>query len=261
MVGPWTFQVEATSGDSQTATQWLVIRVVNLLQPSELCSNHLGSDIATFEDANLEVEVRRVFGVGSGLDALTCAVVSLDVVRRFSGFLDAGFSDVESLVGIQNVTKLQELWLNNNSITDIGSISDLAALDLLYLNNNPITDISPLSGLRRLTDLDLSFTAISDVSALSSLTNLGWLRLNDNSITDISALSELSGFGSIHNPSRDGMLELYLDNNPDLSNIQPLLDNIWLGADHLVSLGNTNVSCTDVAALEAKGVAVDSDCP
>jgi hypothetical protein len=54
---------------------------------------------------------------------------------------------------------------------------------------------------------------------------------------------------------------LYLDNNPNLTDIQPLLDNTGLGAGDTVNLESTSVSCTDVAALQAKGVEVHSDCP
>ena len=75
-----------------------------------------------------------------------------------------------------------------------------------------------------------------------------------NSITDITALRWLTR-----------LYILNLSNNTSLSNIQPLLDNPglgwgFLGAD-VVGLGGTNVSCADVAALEAKGVTVTSDCP
>jgi hypothetical protein len=52
-----------------------------------------------------------------------------------------------------------------------------------------------------------------------------------------------------------------LTNNATLSNIQALLDNTGLGLGSIVHLGGTNVSCTDVAALQAKGVTVHSDCP
>jgi len=46
--------------------------------------------------------------------------------------------------------------------------------------------------------------------------------------------------------------------NPDLTDIQPLLDNTGLGAGDTVYLQATSVSCTDVAALQAKGVTVQS---
>jgi hypothetical protein len=75
------------------------------------------------------------------------------------------------------------------------------------------------------------------------------LWLNNTGITDISALGGLTR-----------LTFLQLDTNPDLSNIQPLLDNAELGRGHQVFLGNTSVSCTDVAALRAKGVTVDAEC-
>jgi len=54
---------------------------------------------------------------------------------------------------------------------------------------------------------------------------------------------------------------LGLQHNAGLTELQPLLDNTGLGAGDDVDLKSTNVSCADVAALEAKGVVVDSDCP
>ena len=79
---------------------------------------------------------------------------------------------------------------------------------------------------------------------------LGNRALSNNSITDISALSGLTS-----------LRELDLSNNPNLTDIQPLLDNTGLGAGDGVTLLSTSVSCTDVAALQAKGVTVGSDCP
>ncbi len=85
---------------------------------------------------------------------------------------------------------------------------------------------------------------------LSGLTNLTRLFLDDNSITDIGALSGLTS-----------LIFLHLTNNPNLTDIQPLLDNTGLSAGDTVYLRSTNVSCADVAALQAKGVDVISDCP
>jgi len=140
------------------------------------------------------------------------------------------------------------------------------------LNDNLILDVSPLSGLTSLTDLQLYSNAIEDITALSGLTDLENLRLNGNSISDISALSELTGLAVLHlwsNSITDisaltgltGLWVLRLNDNPDLTDIQPLLDNMGLGAEALVDLRSTNVSCPDVAALQANGVLVLSDCP
>ena len=107
-----------------------------------------------------------------------------------------------------------------------------------------------MTGLTSLTFLDLHGNSISGISALSGFTSLTFLDLDDNSITDISALSGLTSLAMLH-----------LSGNPNLNNIQPLLDNTGLGAGDQVSLTDTNVSCTDVAALKAKGVTVLSGCP
>ncbi len=177
--------------------------------------------ITTFEDANLEAAIRAAFSVGAQ-EPLTCGLISGLTV------LDASSAGITSLVGIQNLTSLRDLDLFDNSITDI----------------------SALSGLTSLAGLELGLNSISDISALSGLTSLAVLSLFGNSITDISALSGLTS-----------LTGLSLFGNPNLTDIQPLLDNTGLGAGDTVDLQSTSVSCTDVAALQAKGVTVQSDCP
>ena len=258
-----------------------------VLQPTELCSDNPVTAIATLEDANLEAAVRTELGVGAQ-DDLTCGLVS------GLSELAAEQAGLTSLVGIQNLTSLTILGLNFNSITDISalsgltsltilglsdnSISDISALSgltsltILGLTDNSITDISALSGLTSLTFLVLSFNSITDISALSGLTSLTFLDLSSNSITDISALSGLTSLTSLHlnnNSITDisalsgltSLTSLDLSNNPNLTDIQPLLDNTGLGAGDVVQVQSTNVSCTDVTALQAKGVTVTSDCP
>ena len=88
-----------------------------------------------------------------------------------------------------------------------------------------------------------------DVSALQDLTALTRLRVDGNAVPDISALSG----------SRRWRV-LYLLDNPDLSDVQPLLDPALIDPS-LVSLYNTSVSCSDVAALQAVWNSVASDCP
>ncbi len=195
-----------------------------VLEPSEFCSDHPDAAIATFEDAELEAEIRAALreSVGAQKD-LTCGVIS-GLTQ-----LDASRGGITSLVGIQNLT----------------------GLTILELDDNPwISDLSALSGLTSLKRLGLSGNSISDISALSGLTSLTFLSLATNSITDISALSGLTSLSS-----------LYLNSNVNLSNIQPLLDNTGLGTGDRVFLRGANVGCADVAALEAKGVTVDSNCP
>lgn len=156
-----------------------------------------------------------------------------------------GFSDTGPLQGL---TGLTSLWMQTNAIRDISALSGLTSLDQLYLGANQIVDISPLAGLVQLGQLFLDYNQISDISAISGLLAVTELGLSNNSVTDISALS-----GSRY------WRVLYLLDNPDLSDIQPLLDPNLSG--RLVSLYRTSVSCVDVAALEAVWSTVASDCP
>ncbi len=241
-VGTFSFTAQVRSGNS-SAQQALSIIVGAgvVLQPSDLCSGP-AIGIATFEDANLEAVVRSSLRLGTQ-ELILCGPLS-GVTH-----IDARSDGIKSLVGIQNLTGLTLLNLHDNSITDISAVSGLTGLRDLYLFDNSVTDISAVSGLTGLRDLHLSNNSITDISAVSGLTNLFQLHLDNNSITDISALSGL-----------ESRIQLYLSGNPDLSNIQPLLDDKWLGPGY-VDLRSTSVSCTDVAALEAKGVTVNSDCP
>jgi len=235
-----------------------------MLQSSDLCSDYPESAIATFEDANLEAEIRAAYSWPALLN-FTCGwVAGRTRLIVFSG-------GIESLVGIQNLTGLRWLSLYDGSITDLSPLAGLANLQELGLRGNSISDLSPLSGLTTLTELWLGLNSISDVSALSELTGLTALSLNGNSISDISALgglTSLTDLQMLNNSITDisalsglpRLTLLALDGNPALSDIQPLLDNPGLGPGDRVSLRSTDVSCEDVAALQANRVAVTSDC-
>lgn len=236
-----TFTVEVASGDGQTASRELTITVHAVLLPSELCSNFTPRSIAAFEDANLEAVIRAA-GIGPG--DITCG--SVWGLTGLTG-LRAG---ITSLVGIQNLTNATDIFLLGNSISDLSPLSGLTRLVRLTLDENSITDISALGGLVELETLRLAFNSITDISALSGLSLLTGIVLDSNAITDIRALGELRLNSSVS-----------LDGNRDLADIRPLLDNAAFGSGARVWLTSTNVSCADIALLQAKGVRVVSDCP
>lgn len=253
------------------------------------CAVEPSSSIVTFEDAILEAEIRDDLSVGPQ-DALTCGL--LETLTT----LTAASAGIVSLSGIENLTGLTTLQIRDNAITDISFLSGLTGLASLNLAANSITDVSALSGLTSLTFLAININgtisdisalsgltslsgtlwiygnSITDISALSGLTNLTALNAWDNSITDLSALNGLTGLtalrvsmNSITNlGDLSGLTNLELvslHTNPDLSDIQTLLDNPGLGPGDAVHLKNTSVSCTDVDKLRAKIGDVVSDCP
>ena len=253
------------------------------------CAIESSSSIVAFEDAILAAEIRDDLSVGPQ-DPLICGLVETLTT------LSAASAGIVSLSGIENLTGLTTLQIRDNAIADISPLSRLTGLTSLNLAANSITDVSALSGLTNLTFLAINLNqTISDISALSGLTNLTgtlWIYNNaitdigplsgltnltalnawDNSITDLSALSGLTSLtalrvsmNSITNlGDLSGLTNLELvslHTNPDLSDIQTLLDNPGLGPGDAVQLKNTSVNCTDVDALRAKIVDVISDCP
>ncbi|MBC2262809.1 KxYKxGKxW signal peptide domain-containing protein, partial [Listeria sp. FSL L7-0091] len=120
-----------------------------------------------FPDANLAEAVRAQLYKGSVDDLVTQS--NLDGLTQLNNVSNKNISD---LSGIEHLTNLTSLYLNNNAISDISALSGLTSLTTLQLNNNAISDISALSGLTSLTTLQLNNNAISDISALSGLTSL-----------------------------------------------------------------------------------------
>ena len=286
-----SFTVEVMSSDGQTASRTLTIDVnpPPALQPSALCSANPGSAIASFEDPNLDAAVRASLGVGAP-DDLTC-----DLLATLTSLSGKGRS-IQSLVGAQNLTSLYSATLQENqisdvaplrelmslgtvnlygnAITDIGPLSGLVDLVVLELWSNPFTDLTPLEGLTKLEFLELwgDPTPISNISSLSGLTSLVSLYLEANTIAETDALAGLVALRNLDLDSNsvtdiDGLVGLtelsrvYLRGNLGLVNIQALLDNTGFGVDDQADLRGTGVPCVDIAALEAKGVNVSSDCP
>jgi Leucine-rich repeat (LRR) protein len=99
------------------------------------------------------------------------------------------------------------------------------------------------------TALNASAAGIVSLVGMQNLTALISRQLDNNAITILGSLGGLTALAS-----------LTLDDNNDLINIQALLDNTGLAAGDNVGLTNTAVECIDVAALQAKGVTVSSDC-
>jgi internalin A len=85
-----------------------------------------------------------------------------------------------------------DLYLRNNSITDLRPLSALTNLAKLGLSSNSISDLRPLSSLTNLTFLELGSNSIADLTPLSTLTNLTILYLNNNQIADLTPLSTLT---------------------------------------------------------------------
>ena len=120
--------------------------------------------------------------------------------------LHAVSMDIKNLAGLEAAVKLEELMLNNNSISDLLPLVGLIELHRIELEENVISDLSPLEGLTNLEQLRLGHNVITDLTPLKGLISLRGITLHHNAIADLSPLGrlkKLEWIGMSHNPIAD----------------------------------------------------------
>ena len=131
-----------------------------------------------------------------------------------NGALDlnyTGITDITEISGLEHLTDLQKLDLNNNKIKEIKGLEHLTNLKRLDLWENQIEEIKGLEHLTSLQRLDLRYNKIEEISGLEHLTNLRELDLSYNMIEEISGLEHLTNLQRLDlrgNPIKEG--EKYL---------------------------------------------------
>ncbi|CAB3238980.1 unnamed protein product [Arctia plantaginis] len=77
--------------------------------------------------------------------------------------LDLSYNSIETLKGLEQFTKLEELILDNNKLTDAITFPRLANLKTLSLNNNQISDLDAL-----MEKISQNFPSLTYLSLLSN---------------------------------------------------------------------------------------------
>jgi cysteine-rich repeat protein len=145
----------------------------------------------TLADPVLEREVRKAVGRPEG--ELPHAEVSQLQV------LAARDQPVTDLGGVECLTGLRSIALDNGSITDLEPLSGLWLVSLA-LTCHRLSDLTPLAGHLGMTYLDIRGNQITDLSPLSNMMALTALNAGDNRISDIAVLASLPRLGKIAVP-------------------------------------------------------------
>ena len=241
--------IEEFSADRTTVTQGDEVTLTWNTSDADRVELEPGGPVALSGDTNVSPRATVNYAlVASGPGGETRQSVQISVLAPFPD------PPIVSLTAQPNtIGRLEpsELCSDDDPVTAVPNFEDgnlwLAIRAALSINGAVELTCGLALGL---TDLTAQNAGIESLVGIQNLTGLMTLFLNGNSITEISALSGLTG-----------LVDLRLDGNASLTDIQPLLDNTGFGAGDIVDLRDTSVSCTDVAALEAKGVFVPSDCP
>jgi LPXTG-motif cell wall-anchored protein len=94
--------------------------------------------------------------------------------------LDASYSDISDLTGMEYAVNLTSLMLYGNQIENLSPLANLTNLVSLDLDENLITSLDDLKNLQNLESLFLSFNQIEDISVLNALPNLSYVTLIGN---------------------------------------------------------------------------------
>ncbi|AIO18333.1 Internalin-A precursor [Candidatus Izimaplasma bacterium HR1] len=191
-------------------------------------------------------------------------VVSIDSFKNLSKIKSLEISDtrtLQSVDGVEEMTKLTHLDLSNNGIVDIFGLNNLINLRTLYLNDNEIIEFPSINNLEFLEILDISDNNINVLGDdLSGLSNLRTLNAENNEICDLSTLDDLVSLETLILSNNDlgcggigvspnfeslenapNLIELRLDNN-DLTSIEGLrgrdisLTTLYLNDNNLTDI-------------------------
>ncbi|WHY00229.1 leucine-rich repeat domain-containing protein [Neobacillus sp. DY30] len=105
-------------------------------------------------------------------------------------YLDASYSDISDLTGLEFAVNLTELMAYGNQIEDLSPLADLTNLTFLDLDGNLITSLDDLKKLQNLETLLLAFNQIEDIGILQELPKLAHVSLYGNEGLDFTKGSD-----------------------------------------------------------------------
>ncbi|GAB6451474.1 NEAT domain-containing protein [Bacillus cereus] len=119
---------------------------------------------------------------------------------------------LENIQFISNLRELKSLSITYGELENIGPLAELEHIENLSLRNNKISDLSPLSQMQKIKMLDLNSNYIKDITSLFTVTSLRTLTLANNQISN----ANLAGIEQLKNVKK-----LSLSNN-GLTNIEQI---------------------------------------
>ncbi|MFS0862256.1 leucine-rich repeat domain-containing protein [Fredinandcohnia sp. 179-A 10B2 NHS] len=152
----------------------LEIKDTTLLPPT--------GEIVAFADENLKAAIQ------SQLKIYHRDIYTDDMERLTS--LDAGYTGIVDLAGLEFAVNLEEAMLYGNEIQDLSPLSQLTNLRYLDLDENLISNIDAIVNLQNLEILLISYNQLEDISALLELKGLTQVSLNGNDGLDVTKGSD-----------------------------------------------------------------------
>lgn len=157
-------------------------RVPSIFQYSQIISiteyTHRLYDVSTIGTDSLKginhcVNLTTLTAAWTGINkAEVSGLVNLTVLNLATCKLTA--------INVSQLVNLISLYVHENQLTTIGSVTKLLNLSILYARNNQLTTIGDISALVNLTDISLSYNSLTTIGAVTGLTKLTRLDIPNN---------------------------------------------------------------------------------
>jgi len=235
---------------------------------------------------------REQDGAGSGADTEFSPALLVPAGDHQRGLTQAPSDALEACIddavrnqGVTDRANLTVLDCSDEGITALDGLEALTSLQVLALDNNRLTDITPISMLPNLESLSLAFTDVANLDGLQGLITLKSLVISNNLVTDLAFVANLPDLEVLHaqnnqiqelpdlsatslellsltgNPVSDIAGVIYADtlrevrlNDTVVSDITPLAENFNAPASQLELVDLRNVEtifCPQLDALTA----------
>lgn len=141
-----------------------------------------------------------------------------------------------SLDGIEQCTRLEELFLQQNGVADLGfALASLRCLRQVRLDRNRLCRLPSLQSCSQLRFLGLSFNGLTSLEGLQGLQSLEELRVNGNRLTSLRSLRSLPSLRT---------LEAARNQLQSVDGVQalPSLESLQVDGNAITSLGTARSS-------------------
>ncbi|MEC0019523.1 NEAT domain-containing protein [Bacillus anthracis] len=141
---------------------------------------------------------------------------------------------LENIKFISNLRQLKSVSITYAELEDIGPLAELEHIESLSLRNNKISDLSPLSQMKKIKLLDLNSNYIKDIKPLFTVKSLRTLTVANNQISN-------AGLEGVHQLKN---LKTFEISNNGLSNVEHIN-----GMNKLIELGLSKNELIDLTPL------------